>query len=108
MNRMECPTVDRIKAEVCRKLRVRRKDLISDDRTAPIIRARHMAIYLCWELTPNSKPTIGRLFGNRDATSITHAVKKFALLMKKDEVIAKEVGELKAALAKSILPSPSA
>ncbi len=38
--------------------------------------ARHIAMYLCRELTDLSLPKIGQLFGSRDHTTVLHAHRK--------------------------------
>jgi hypothetical protein len=46
-------------------------------------------------LTPRSLPEIGRRFGGRDHTTVLHAVRKIAELVKTDERLAQEVELLK-------------
>ena len=52
------------------------RDLISARRTANVVRPRQVAMYLARVLTLRSLPDIGRRFGNRDHTTILHAVRK--------------------------------
>ena len=47
-------------------------------RHAPIIRARHVAFYLCRELTEFSLPSIGLAAGGRDHTTIMHGHRMIA------------------------------
>ena len=47
-------------------------------RTRPLVTARQVAMYLTRELTDYSYPAIGRVFGNRDHTTVIHAVDKIA------------------------------
>lgn len=50
-------------------------DLKSHRRDSRSTRARHVAMYLCRELTEHSLPAIGREFGWRDHTSVIYAVR---------------------------------
>lgn len=54
-------------------------DMLSERRTANVLRPRHIACYLAKELTLHSLPEIGRRMGGRDHTTILHAVRKIAL-----------------------------
>lgn len=65
-----------------------RDDLISSRRAASSIRPRHMAMFLCKEMTLNSLAEIGRRFGGRDHTTVRHAVIK----MEKRIVDTPEIG----------------
>lgn len=49
-------------------------DLISRRRARAIIIPRFAAMFLAKELTPSSYPMIARRFGDRDHTSVCHAV----------------------------------
>ncbi len=51
-------------------------DLTGSSRSRALVGARQMAMYLCRELTDLSLPSIGRLFGNRDHTTVLHAERK--------------------------------
>ncbi len=48
-------------------------DIWGECRQLFIMRARHVAMYLCRELTINSFPKIGRQFGGRDHSTILYA-----------------------------------
>ncbi len=53
-------------------------DIMSDRRNAPIVRARHLAMYLCRYFTMFSTTQIGRLIGGRDHTTVIHGVRQTA------------------------------
>lgn len=72
----------------------RKEDIISKWRTRAIARARHVGMYLSHELTHRSLPEIGRIFGNRDHTTVHHSCWRITELMKHDEVLSKEVAHL--------------
>ena len=54
------------------------EDMISKKRTSEIARARHIAMYLCKEMTDSSLSVIGGLLGGRDHTTIMHGIKKIS------------------------------
>lgn len=76
---MACPRsipVDHIKAIVARHFKISVLSLESAARTKEMIKPRFMAIALCKELTKLSLPQIARRFGNRDHTTILHAIRE--------------------------------
>ena len=78
-----------------RQLHVSRQDLVSARRTKVIVRPRQIAMYLSKTLTPRSLPEIGRRFGNRDHTTVLHAVRKVEDLITKDTQMAEDIETLK-------------
>jgi len=59
--------------------------LISPRRARKITRPRQVAIWLCAKLLPGrSLPEIGRAFGNRDHTTIMHAIRRIDTLSDHD------------------------
>ncbi len=68
------PSVSAIQEAVCSVLGVSRQDLLSPRRTAPISRARHVAMYLARDLTSLSLAQIAREF-DRDHSTVLHAVR---------------------------------
>jgi chromosomal replication initiator protein len=50
-----------------------------------------VAMYLAKQLTQRSLPEIGRRFGNRDHTTVMHAVSRVGELMTRDAVFAEDV-----------------
>ncbi len=51
-------------------------ELCGPGKTRALAQARHIAMYLCRELTDLSLPRIGQTFGGRDHTTVIHANKK--------------------------------
>lgn len=68
-----------------------RNTLISHRRGKLVIGPRHVAMYLCTELTTASLPMIGRMFAGRDHTTIMHASDKIARLRKTDAKLDSEI-----------------
>lgn len=63
-------------------------------RAASIVHARHIAMYVVRTLNNDhrlSLPEIGRMFGNRDHTTVLHAVEKIEGLMERDQAVFDEV-----------------
>ena len=69
-------------------------DLCSANRSRTIVSARHIAMYLCRELTDLSLPKIGREFGGRDHTTVMSADKKIRTLMAERRSTFNQVTEL--------------
>ena len=66
-------------------------DLISERRTANLVRPRQLAMYLAKKLTTRSTPQIGRQFGDRDHSTVLHAIRKVDERIKSDPEFASEV-----------------
>ena len=65
-----------IQAAVAARLGVTREAMLSSSRTAPVARARQLAMYLTRELTDLSLPAIAVAFNRRDHTTVMHAIKR--------------------------------
>ena len=63
-------------------------------RTRPLVTARQVAMYLVRNLTDYSYPAIARVFGNRDHTTVIHAVDKITGQMQQRRQIYEQVTEL--------------
>jgi len=77
-------TIDEIQRAVSAHFEVKQIDLISERRAVAIARPRQIAMYLAKRLTTRSLPEIGRKFGNRDHSTVIHAVKRIEELRGKD------------------------
>ncbi|HEX8303085.1 chromosomal replication initiator protein DnaA [Sphingomonas sp.] len=80
-------TIDEIQRAVSAHFEVKQIDLISERRAVAIARPRQIAMYLAKRLTTRSLPEIGRKFGNRDHSTVIHAVKRIEDLRGKDSEI---------------------
>lgn len=78
---------------------VTRLDILSHRRTWDVVRPRQVAMYLAKMLTTRSLPEIGRRFGDRDHTTVLHAVRKFEALIARDPSIAATINALTVALS---------
>jgi chromosomal replication initiator protein len=70
------------------------EDLCGSSRSRVLVTARHIAMYLCRELTDLSLPKIGQQFGGRDHTTVINADRKIRLLMAERRSIYTQVTEL--------------
>ena len=80
-------TMDEIMKKICHYYNVRMSDLLSPRRSRNIARPRQMAMYLSKNMTSRSYPEIGKQFGNRDHTTVMHAVKKIEELKSQDSQV---------------------
>ena len=75
-------TIEEIQKRVAEHFSMRMSDMTSARRARAVARPRQVAMYLAKQLTQRSLPEIGRRFGNRDHTTVMHAVEKVTQLMK--------------------------
>ena len=73
-------------------------DIKSARRTNDVVRPRQVAMYLAKKITLKSLPEIGRHFGNRDHTTVLHAVRKIGRLILVDAGLAYDVAHIELAL----------
>jgi chromosomal replication initiator protein len=88
-------TIEEIKKKVAENYALKVQDLESPNRSRSIVRPRQIAMYLARLLTPRSYPEIGRRFGNRDHTTVMHAVETIQRLTSIDPTFAEEVEQLR-------------
>lgn len=89
------PKIEDIQRVVSQHYGVSRQDLVSARRTRTIVQPRQIAMYLSKTLTPRSLPEIGRRFGNRDHTTVLHAVRKVDGMIAKEPQVAEDIETLK-------------
>ncbi|MEM9046260.1 MAG: helix-turn-helix domain-containing protein, partial [Pseudomonadota bacterium] len=91
-------TIEEIKRVVSNHFNLRMSDLTSARRSRMVARPRQVAMYLCKMLTQKSLPEIGRGFGNRDHTTVIHAVKVIEKLKESDSQMAEDLEVLRRSL----------
>lgn len=69
-------------------------DLTGPSRVAGIAMPRHIAIYLCRELTELSLPKIGAKFGGRDHSTVLNSVRRVTERISEDRALFTQVTEL--------------
>lgn len=90
------PTIEEIQRACCRYFSFTKTLLVADRRTAPVVYARQVAMYLAKTLTLRSLPEIGRKFAGRDHTTVLHAVRKIDGLIFTDWTVAYDVAHAEA------------
>jgi chromosomal replication initiator protein len=84
-------TIEEIQRKVAEHYNIRLTDMASARRARAVARPRQVAMYLAKQLTSRSLPEIGRKFGNRDHTTVMHAVSRVAELMERDSAFSEDV-----------------
>ena len=84
-------SIDEIQKKVAEHYGIRLTDMSSPRRARQVARPRQVAMYLAKQLTQRSLPEIGKKFGNRDHTTVMHAVSRVNELMERDGTFAEDV-----------------
>lgn len=83
--------VAHIQATVAAYYRIPVREMTSARRHKEVSHPRQVAMYLAYETTPKSLPDIGHRFGNRDHTTVIHAIRAVQRRMIEDAEIAEDV-----------------
>ena len=75
-------------------------DIKSDKRMKTIVFPRHIAMYLCRQMTTRSLPEIGDYFGGRDHSTVIHACDSIKTKIKNDESVRQLINTLTKRLRK--------
>jgi chromosomal replication initiator protein len=84
---------------VSRHFGVSKGDLLSQRRHRSVVWPRQIGMYLAKQLTARSLPEIGRRFGNRDHTTVLHAIRKIESELNGNQRLRDELEDLKKMLA---------
>ena len=84
-------TIEEIQLRVSQHFNIKVSEMHSPRRARAVARPRQVAMYLAKQLTSRSLPEIGRKFGNRDHTTVMHAVRKIEELKSSDSVMSEDV-----------------
>lgn len=87
--------IDDILRLVSRHYGVSKGDILSQRRHRSVVWPRQIGMYLAKQLTSRSLPEIGRRFGNRDHTTVLHAIRKIEGEISGDTRLKDELEELK-------------
>jgi chromosomal replication initiator protein len=79
---------------------VDRRQMLARDRRPQVAAARQVAMYLARELTDHSLPEIGRGIGDRNHTTVLHAVNRISLALGQDPDIRQAVDNLRKRLGR--------
>jgi len=92
-------TPERILAAVAEKFGVKSEALCGQRRTRVVVLPRQVAMYLTRQLTELSLQEIGRMFGNRDHSTVLYACEKIATMIASDTEMADKINGLISTLA---------
>ena len=84
---------------ISRHFGVSKGDLLSQRRHRSVVWPRQIGMYLAKQLTQRSLPEIGRRFGNRDHTTVLHAIRKIEGQLTDNPRLRDEIEELKKLLS---------
>ena len=70
------------------------KLIVGPSRRRELVKTRHLAMYLCRELTNNTLTSIGLFFGGRDHTTVIHACGKVEKVYKKKTAVTKFINQI--------------
>ena len=84
---------------ISRHFGVSKGDLLSQRRHRSVVWPRQVGMYLAKQLTARSLPEIGRRFGNRDHTTVLHAIRKIEGELAGNPRLKEELEELKKLLS---------
>ncbi len=84
-------SIEEIQRRVAEHYNIRLADMSSARRARAVARPRQVAMFLSKQLTSRSLPEIGRRFGNRDHTTVMHAVSRVTELMGREAGFAEDV-----------------
>jgi chromosomal replication initiator protein len=84
-------SIQEIQKKVSDHYNIRVAEMSSARRARNIARPRQVAMYLAKQLTSKSLPDIGRHFGDRDHTTVMHAVSRVTELISQDAAFGEDV-----------------
>ncbi len=87
---------------VSRHYAVTRADIVSQRRHRAVVWPRQIGMYLAKQLTSRSLPEIGRRFGDRDHTTVLHAIRKIDKELEGNTRLRDELDTLKSQLNRSM------
>jgi len=90
----ERPEPRQVQEAVAARLGLSVDEILSPTRSAPVARARQLAMYLTRELTDLSLPQIAEAFNRRDHTTVMHAIRKVESGALEDAGLSRTVEEL--------------
>lgn len=91
---MQKPGFEQIVQAVSSHFKISIDEIRGHSRKAPIVHARHVAVFITRELTGDSWKHIGALFGDRDHTSMMHGYQKISEMMIRDRDLRSSVKQL--------------
>jgi chromosomal replication initiator protein len=87
--------IEDILRAVSRQYAVSKQDILSQRRHRSVVWPRQIGMYLAKQLTSRSLPEIGRRFGDRDHTTVLHAIRKIDKELENNTRLRDEIEDLK-------------
>ena len=87
-------TLEDVVKKVSETRNVPMKLIVGPSRRKETVKIRHLAIYLCRELTNNTLTSIGLFFGGRDHTTVIHACAQVEKIYKKKTAVTKFIDQI--------------
>tara|TARA_Y100000748_G_scaffold302592_1_gene305177 strand:- start:177 stop:1523 length:1347 start_codon:yes stop_codon:yes gene_type:complete len=84
-----------ITGTVAQACNVNVKPILGKSRKMELVNARHMAMFLCRELTSSSLISIGKYFGGRDHSTVIHACKAVEEKLEQDVAFSNQLDGIK-------------
>ena len=84
-----------ITSTVAQACNVNVKPVLGQSRKMELVNARHMAMFLCRELTSSSLISIGKYFGGRDHSTVIHACKTVEEKLEQDIAFSNQLDGIK-------------
>lgn len=88
-------SLEDIISSIAKDLNIKPSEIKSTKRSANIVEARRIGIYLARSLTPNSMPALASYFGMKDHTAVSKNIKKINELIETNESFKLKVETLK-------------
>tara|TARA_B100001123_G_C14345874_1_gene645053 strand:- start:21 stop:506 length:486 start_codon:yes stop_codon:yes gene_type:complete len=88
-------SLNQISRVVAKEFGLNEKKIIGKSRKMELVNARHVAMFLCRELTSCSLNSIGLFFGKRDHSTVIHACKTTEDRIAADSGVANTISNLK-------------
>ena len=78
-------TIEEVAKAVAKTLNIQLPDILSKSRSKDITQARQVAMFLAYSMCSSTLQQIGIYFGNRDHTTVLHAIKKIDAICNSDK-----------------------
>ena len=89
------PTIAAIQHYVAAEYGIDVAALLSASRTPAIVEARHVAMWLCRQLTPATATVIAGQFGGRDRKTVAHALRRIGERMEAEPDLVRRLESLR-------------
>ena len=88
-------SLKQINNAVAQACNVNPKHVVGKSRKMELVNARHIAMFLCREMTSSSLISIGRFFGGRDHSTVIHGCRAVEERAQKDSALSNTITTIK-------------